>query len=176
MRKFDIDVVHEIAAEIFWRMAAGAGIGEATHLVLSTGGEVLFQQVGSVRVVNKTVSKLRANSGDGWDFQDLISRVKSECVALLGCGEPPLGEISSADALKFIGSGAQFVNPRSLDIQPSKVVVRGDFDELGSLCIRHPLPAVCFATRPSRKSIVKIAETKRALAFNIFKVSLEFCW
>lgn len=163
MNNLDSAIIHEIAAQLFWGMAADAGVGSATDLVLSTGGEVLFQQARASRVVNGIISGGINES----DVNELILRVRADCLEMLNSGNQPLGVINKEDAETCVSPEARFVNAKCLDFQPSNLSVRGYYEEIGALCLRHPLPAICFSTRPNQRSIVKIAETKRALGFSL---------
>ncbi|MBN0172581.1 hypothetical protein JTL52_18085 [Pseudomonas aeruginosa] len=162
-------VIHEIAAQLFWKLADDAGFNPASKMVLSTEGEALFDQAATNRIVGRC---LRAELNNE-DAKLLFDRVREECCSLLMREENPQGILYHEDAQACISPEAKYINAKPLDVAPSSLQIEGAYEEMGALCIRHPLPAVVFATRPNSKPLIKVADTRRALGFSypIFMVS-----
>jgi hypothetical protein len=160
--QFDKATIHNLAAEMFWRMADEVGVAEANNRVLATEGWSLLEH---------------GFDNDLWREYPLASLPKDEARRVL--------KAVSLEAFEFARDeqnmiGQVFLEDRQTGRSPSAAKIdtqplakapsftsNTPIERLGRLCLRHPLPAVVFADRAPREGIIQVDDTATALRFDL---------
>lgn len=160
--QFDPPTIHNLAAEMFWRMAEECGVGEIGERVLKTQGRCLLEN---------------RFDGDLWAEYPLASLPEEEVTRVLNAvaleaftyardEENMIGQVVLEDDRTGRSPSAANIDTRPLAAVPI-VTSNRPIERLGRLCIRHPLPAVVFASRPPSGSLVRVEDTATALGFDM---------
>lgn len=162
-------VVHEIAAQLFWRLAEKVGVAEAFFQTEDSNGWCLFIESFSGGVLSKYYE---ANQLDTKDRRELISAVAKEA-AQYASGQKNLGGIVYRDDVYYGRSpGAIRIESNHLNKPPKAVTALSGFGnqllKRGTLCIRHPLPSVVFVEDlDCLHNIFEVEKTELALGFSL---------
>lgn len=160
--QFDQAAIHNLAAEMFWRMADECGVQEVNERVLATEGRCLLEH---------------RFDGDLWRDFPLASLPDDEATRVLKAvafeafdytraQKNMIGEVCLDDRQTGRSPSAVGIDTRQLAQVPTYSCSR-PVERLGRLCLRHPLPAVVFADRAPTGSLVQVDDTVTALGFDI---------
>lgn len=156
-------VVNDVAARLFWSLAEIKGVQQAISETLETKGECLFSHKLSNRIMERCEANevLRATSAgvrEKMIAQEALSYLKREenIIGAVHLDELPEGR--SQDAIS--------VDTSALKASRAANVASGDVEVIGTLFLRHPLPAIAFARKKPSSALIRLADTKKALGFD----------
>lgn len=157
-------IVHDAAANLFWTLAAVVGFDEAENAVIDSSGQCLLEQSFTAVVLGRYgIEKL---SRDGQ--QEFVSAIASEAERFIVKGENMNGVIYAEDAQSGRSPSGMHVNAGPLRAIPKRVSTSGaKIEVIGSLCLRHPLPAVVFSEKKPHGGVLEVADTSASLGFHL---------
>lgn len=157
-------IVHDAAANLFWMLAECIGITNAAEAVIDSAGRCLLGQPFTAAALNFYAFE-RLQRTEQIDFSNAITAEAYSCVSN---GQNMNGVIYGDDAQTGRSPSAQAIQVASLMEIPRRVSVEGEsIEKIGSLCLRHPLPAVVFSSTLPRGGILEVADTDLALGFHL---------
>lgn len=154
--------IHDLAAEMFWRYAEAVGVRAANINVIETQGHCLAQHDFD-RSVFETCGLLGLPSEER---QRIIAAVKDE--ALTHCLEERniIGTIYADEA--EIGRTPSCATLDTSHIGDIPVIRESPpVPTMGTLCLRHPLPAIVYSPRMPETMFIRVASTQQALGFEL---------
>lgn len=77
------------------------------------------------------------------------------------------GIIYAEDALTGRSPSASGVDTEGLNVSPKRILTNYDIEVIGSLCLRHPLPAVVFSSFVPQENFILIDNTTTSLGFDL---------
>ena len=160
-------VVAEAASYLFWMLVDEVGIQRAIDRVDDSGGGCLLNQPYSTGVLRQfngfdgLSDELKSDFGQA--VADLVYVTTIKQGALL------TGPANVEDGKRGRNLTAEPLDLAHLNLPPVHLEVNGNFETLGSLCIRHPLPAVVYSDRApeTQAGIIRIEDTRTALGFDM---------
>lgn len=163
-KKLDPKVVEDAAAMLFWKWVHEEGIDHVTAQVLATNGQCLL----NLPFTDKTLSVYGFDKITGQDRAVACSAIAAEAFDHANNQKNLIGIIYADEAETGRSPSAEEVQTRHLQSIPKSMIQTGpDIDEIGTLCLRHPLPAILFSTEPPTNRFVKVADTLDALGFQM---------
>jgi hypothetical protein len=155
-------IVHDAAAYLFWTLAEKIGIQNTNEAIIESSGRCLFKQQFSNSLLEQyNFEKL--SYPVQLEFMDSIAS-EAESFAIRGVNMD--GVIYAEDASSGRSPSALMVNTAELNITPKQINYDHNMTELGHLCLRHPLPAIVFSDTETDESVIKVANTSKALGFH----------
>lgn len=162
--KLNPRAIHEIAARLFWTWASDQGIAHVTAQVLATGGQCLME----TPFTDEILLEFGFADITGNDRIVALGAIAAEAHTHAASEQNLIGIIYREDAQVGRSPSAKAVQTEHLQSIPKSMVRTGpSIEEIGVLCIRHPLPAVLFSKKPPFGGIVKVAYTSDALGFQM---------
>lgn len=160
LMQFDRGSVHDLAADMFWRMAEDVGVQQVISLTLETRGRCLLEHRfdDSLWQVHGLTAMSRE---DGIQILDAAEAHDFTCR-----GENMLGRIFLEDRDLGRSPSANSIDTRALNVIPHCDYSQ-PIERLGQLCLRHPLPAIVFADRRPTQSVIEVENTSTALGFHM---------
>ena len=159
---FDQAAVHNLAAEMFWRMAAECGVGEVTRRVLATEGKCLLEH----RFDDDLWREFPFASLPGDGATRVLEAVALEAFDHARAERNMIGSVCLEDRATGRSPSARHVDAGPLRHVPTFTSSRR-IERLGRLCLRQPLPAVVFADRAPNARMIQVEGTVTALGFNM---------
>ncbi len=140
--EFHPQLLEDAAAWLFWTLAAHNGFRPTLDDVLRTGGRSLLDCPDSEAIF----ARYPLSDMPPEEFTTLCDRVAEHAWHRSTREENLIGMISSEDRLSGRSPSAADIRTDHWDLP---LTVKGDtLPAYGTLCIRHPLPAVVFADAP----------------------------
>jgi hypothetical protein len=156
-------LVHESATHLFWNMAAQDGFDATVEAVADSEGECLVRG----QSVDKVMLQVGIRSLNSLAKRELCRAVAAEAVKFVRAGKNMNGIIYGDDAENGRSPSATHVETRHLWGNPRQVIRYGaSVEKMGSLCLRHPLPAVVFSKDAPFGSVIEVGNTAIALGFH----------
>ncbi|MEC4339604.1 hypothetical protein VPH13_12850 [Stenotrophomonas pavanii] len=163
-RKLNPKVVNDAAAMLFWQWVHEEGIDHVTAQVLATNGQCLL----NLPFTDKTLSVYGFDQITGQDRIVAFSAIADEAFVHANNQENLIGIIYQDDARTGRSPSAEDVQTQHLQSIPKSMIQTGPgIEEIGMLCLRHPLPALLFSPEPPASQFVKVADTSDALGFQM---------
>lgn len=157
---FDPSMIHNLAAEMFWRTAEAVGVPEANRLVLESEGAILMAQ----DYAEDLWQAFPVRSLPEAEARAVLNAVAAEAHACARDEENIQGSIYLEDRDTGRSPSAAAIDCAPLAIVPT-CAYTSSVERLGRLCLRHPLPAVVFAPRAPHGTLIEVADTETALGF-----------
>lgn len=159
---FDAATIQNLAAEMFWRMADEIGVAEVNERVIATQGWCLHEH---------------RFDDDLWREYPLASLPKEEARRVLAAVSLEAFEVTR-DQHNMIGpvyledrKTGRSPSAAGIDTQPfakaPTFTSNLPIERVGTLCLRHPLPAVVFADRKPVGDVIQVDDTAAALGFDL---------
>lgn len=162
--KLNPRAIHEIAARLFWTWASDQGIAHVTERVIATGGQCLMH----TPFTDEILVEFGFADISGNERTVALDAIAAEAHKHAEAGQNMIGIIYPDDAQTGRSPSAEDVQTEHLQSIPKSMVRTGpSLEEIGTLCIRHPLPAVLFSKKRPLGGIVKVADTSDALGFQM---------
>ena len=158
--KFHPQLLEDAAAWLFWTLAAQNGFRPTLDDVLQTDGQSLLD------CPDREAIFARYPLGDmpPEKFKSLCDAVAEYAWDCSAREENLIGMIFSEDRLSGRSPSAANIRTENWDLP---LTIKGDtLPSYGSLCIRHPLPAVVFADEQPQDGPFRVADTQ-ALGFKM---------
>ncbi|RSU55301.1 hypothetical protein [Sphingobium yanoikuyae] len=161
--EIDAQAVHALAADMFWLFAQEVGVAEANRRVLDSEGVCLLEH----RFDNELFLKHPIMDLADEDRLRFLHAVARE--ATTACEEERnlLGIIYLEDLVAGRSPDAGGIDTASLKITPSSWRSSHPLERTGSLCIRHPLPALVAVSSLPERRLIEVADTQTALGFQM---------
>ncbi|QNG43508.1 hypothetical protein [Sphingobium yanoikuyae] len=161
--EIDAQAVHALAADMFWLFAQEVGVAEANRRVLGSEGMCLLEH----RFDNELFLKhpiMDLADGDRLRFLHAVARE-----ATTACEEERnlLGIIYLEDLVAGRSPDAGGIDTAPLKWIPSSWRSSHPLERTGSLCIRHPLPALVATSSLPESRLIEVADTQTALGFQM---------
>lgn len=160
--QFDKATIHNLAVEMFWRMAADIGVGQANERVLATEGRCLLEHP----VDNDLWQQYPLASLADEEASRVLKAVAFEAVNFTRAEQNMIGPVFLEDRQTGRSSSAVAIDTHPLAKAPSFTSTEA-IERTGRLCLRHPLPAVVFADRQPQSGIIQVDDTATALGFDL---------
>lgn len=159
-------VVVDAASFLFWMMAEEVGVDAALSKVMASNGGCLIELPYAVDIISQYEG---FNNLDGTMKAALGQAIANKIYETTAQGALLNGVVLAEDAANGRNTNASQADFGHLNMPPGTIALDGDFETMGSLCLRHPLPAVVFAHEPpkSKSGVIKIDDTSKALGFDI---------
>lgn len=154
--------IHDLAAELFWRYADDLGVQQANVDVIESSGHCLLEH----RVARSVFSDSGYLALDAEEQNRVLNGAKHE--AFKHCAEERniIGTVYADEAGLGRTPGCEDIDTGNLwhipAIREAKPV-----DLMGTLCLRHPLPAIVYSDRIPDQGFIRVANTKLALGFDL---------
>lgn len=162
-KTINAQIVHDAAAYLFWTLAETVSVADADDAVVESSGQCLLKQSFTTAVLCRYgFDKLHHE--DQIEFANAIA-VEAEHFAVKG--QNMNGVIYAEDAQSGRSPSAQHIDTVPLRFMPTRVISDRRIEKLGSLCIRHPLPAVVFSDTEPHGGVIEVADTSCALGFHL---------
>ncbi|MGF6534269.1 hypothetical protein P3T20_005073 [Paraburkholderia sp. GAS206C] len=163
-RRLNPQIVHDIAAQLFWLLAESAGVEATSEAVIDSGGRCLVEAPFSTSVLGQYgFDKLSPDERRG-----ACEAIAAEAEAFTLNGENMNGIVYGEDAAEGRAPSAQDVETAHLKVLPKDLSYSGQaLEKTGRLCLRHPLPAVVFTNVAPRGEVLEVADTSDALGFHL---------
>ncbi|KTT69106.1 MULTISPECIES: hypothetical protein [Sphingomonas] len=160
--QFDDATIHNLAAEMFWRMADECGVGEVNERVLATEGRCLLEH----RFDNDLWREYPLFSLPDDEVTRVLKAVAFEALDFTRNQQNMIGQVYLEDR-----EGGRSPSAAQLDTQPlAKAPTFSSnraIERIGRLCLRHPLPAVVFADSVPTAAVIQVDDTATALGFDL---------
>ena len=156
-------IVHDAAACLFWALAEKRGVAATNNDVIESNGWCLLNQSFAQGVLSQY--NLAAIPATGQ--QEFKKAIASEAYKFASNEENMNGIIYAEDAQLGRSPSAANVNTNSLKAIPKLNYAEGIIEKVGSLCLRHPLPAVVFSPTCPSGNIIEVADTNAALGYHL---------
>lgn len=158
-KNFNPELLEDMAAWLFWTQASRDGFTHTLEKVLQTQGQSVLNCADSKEIFSRYPLEDMSEA----TFSALRNAVAEHAYLRAANQENLVGMIFSED--RFTGRA-----PSAADIPTSHLeqplTVKGDvLPEYGTLCLRHPLPAVVFGEGEPPEGIFRVADTT-ALGFS----------
>lgn len=160
--QFDKAAVHNLAAEMFWRMADECGVAEVNERVLATEGRCLLEH----RFDADLWREFPLQSLPGEEATRVLDAVAFEAFDYTRDQQNMIGQVYLEDRQTGRSNSARDIDTRPLHKVPAVRCGR-PIERLGRLCLRHPLPAVVFADRAPDAQAIQVEDTATALGFDL---------
>lgn len=161
--EIDAQAVHALAADMFWLFADEVGVAEANRRVLDSEGFCLLEhRFDNGLFVKHPIMELADE--DRLTFLHAVARE-----ATTACEEERnlLGIIYLEDLVARRSPDAAGIDTAPLNVVPASCRSSRPLERMGSLCIRHPLPAVIAVSSLPQTPLIEVADTKDALGFEM---------
>jgi hypothetical protein len=157
-------IVHDVAAYLFWTMSETVGVTGANEAIVKSAGQCLFEQPFTAAVLSQyDIEKLSYNAQ-----RELGRAIAAEAEYFAMKDVNMDGIIYVEDAQNGKSPSAQNVQTGILKAIPRQVSRTGlKIEKKGSLCLRHPLPSVVFSDTRPHGSVFEVADTLAALGFHL---------
>lgn len=160
--QIDHAFIHNLAADMFWRMADACGVGEANRRVLATEGRCLLDH--PYDDASWRDYPIRSLPDD--TAARILDAVAAEALGYTHDQQNMIGQVYLEDRESGRSPTAAAIDTRPLASTPA-VTLNRSIERLGRLCLRHPLPAVVFADRIPSGALIQVADTVTALGFDL---------
>lgn len=160
--QFDKATIHNLATEMFWRMADDIGVAEANERVLATEGRCLLEH----RVDNDLWREYPLASLPDDEARRVLKAVSVEAFEFARDEQNMIGQVFLEDRQTGRSSSAAAINTQPFTKAPT-FTSNEPIERTGRLCLRHPLPAIVFADREPQGGIVQVDDTTTALGFDL---------
>lgn len=161
-RTLNPQIVHDIAAILFWNLADKIGMEAATVAVIASGGSNL--QVTSSFMTEYAPELPLPPS----DLAEISGAVAAEALRYTRADATLYGTIYAEDAETARSPSAQDIQTDALKVIPQAINRSGSrIERLGTLCLRYPLPAVVFTDRPPHGQSFELENTEHALGYQL---------
>ncbi len=158
--------VHDLAAYLFWSLSEKTGFSAAADEVLDTDGVCLFDNDYSEKII--TIHGLHDHRVSSEERLTVMRLAANLVIGSIHREENLNGIIYSEDDANGRSPSAINIPTKGLAAHPKKVMVSGSpLPRIGRLCIRHPLPAVVFSEARPPFTVFEVADTRRALGFQM---------
>lgn len=155
-------VVHDVAAQLFWHMARQDGVQRANQQVIETQGKCL------------TAMPLASSIFAEYRFEELpttvqvqfLDAVETEATEYAEQERNLQGMIFAEDAATGRSPSAKDLSTTHLSRQPTSMDVSSNIPKVGRLCLRAPLPAVVYCDAPADSPFIWVEDTVTALGFD----------
>ena len=157
-------IVHDAAAFLFWTLAESVGVLEANETVIESAGRCLLNQAFSIAVLAQYgIDKLQPN-----EQREFANAIADEANRFAAKEENMIGVIYMEDADHGKTPSAEHIDTKALQAIPKKITLKGaKIEKIGSLCLRHPLPAVVLSEAKPRGGVIEVGDTFAALGFDL---------
>lgn len=163
-RSLNPQIVHDVAAHLFWTLAEAVGVAGANEAVVDSAGQCLLDQPFTTGVLCQYGIETLPSD----DQREFDSAIAAEAERFAVKGENMNGVIYADDAQIGKSPSAQHVQTAALKAIPSRVSANSQMiEKVGLLCIRHPLPAVVFSDTRPHGGVLEVADTSAALGFHL---------
>lgn len=157
-------VVHDAAANLFWSLAAKIGVAEANEKVIESRGRCLLEHSFSQEILATVGMQDVLGEARTLAENAILEEAEHHAIA----EENMQGLIFAEDAAAGRSPSASSVNTAPLNWTPMKVTRSGaPIQRMGSLCLRHPLPAVVFTHAVPSGPVLEVDSTCNALGFHL---------
>ncbi|MBB4087975.1 hypothetical protein [Sphingomonas carotinifaciens] len=160
--QFDKATIHNLAAEMFWRMAEDIGVAKANERVLATEGRCLLEHP----VDNDLWREYPLTLLPDDEARRVLRAVSLEAFEFARDEQNMIGPVFLEDRQTGRSPSAVAIDTQPLAKAPS-FTSNEPIERTGRLCLRHPLPAVVFADRQPRSGIIQVDDTATALSFDL---------
>lgn len=158
------NAVNDAAAFLFWTLAESLGVSEANNVVAESAGRCLLKQPFTDMILSRYCDS-SLPSADRAAFQKAIAIEAERCAVNKANNN---GMVYTEDAIRGRSPSAKLVDTSTLKRLPKKIIKNGaGIENVGRLCLRHPLPAVVFSKTAPLEPFVEVADTTDALGFHI---------
>lgn len=154
--EIDAQAVHALAADMFWLFAQKVGVVEANRRVLGSEGVCLLEhQFDNELFLKHPIMDLAED--DRLRFLHAVARE-----ATTACEEERnlLGIIYLQDLVAGRSPDADGIDTALLKRIPSSWRSSHPLERTGSLCIRHPLPALVAVSSLPERRLIEVADTQ----------------
>lgn len=159
---FDKPTIHNLAAEMFWRFADEIGVGPANERVLATEGRCIIEHQYDGSLWRDYPLASLADEEARWVMQ----AVAFEAFDFTRAQQNMIGQIYLEDRETGRSPSAANLATHLIAKAPA-ITVNRQIERLGRLCLRHPLPALVFATREPVGGVIQIEDTATALGVDL---------
>ncbi len=160
--QFDQATIHNLAAEMFWRMANECGVGEVNERVLATEGRCLLEH----RFDNDLWREYPLASLPDHEATRILDAAAFEAFDFTRDQQNMIGQVYLEDRERGRSPSAASIDTQPLARVPTFSSNRA-IERVGRLCLRHPLPAVVFAKSAPTAAVVQVNDTATALGFDL---------
>lgn len=160
--RFDDATIHNLAAEMFWRMADECGVGEVNERVLATEGRCLLEH----RFDNDLWREYPLSSLPDDEATRVLRAVAFEALDFTRDQQNMIGQVYLEDRERGRSPSAAGIDTQPLATVPTFRCNR-PIERVGRLCLRHPLPAVVFAEDAPIAAVIQVDDTVTALGFDL---------
>lgn len=160
--QFDKATIHNLAAEMFWRMADDIGVGQTNERVLATEGRCLLEHP----IDNDLWQEYPLASLPDEEASRVLKAVSFEAFDYTRAEQNMIGPVFLEDRQSGRSPSAAAIDTQPLAKTPT-FTSNDPIERIGRLCLRHPLPAVVFADREPRGGIIQVDDTATALGFDL---------
>lgn len=162
MSDLNPEAIHNLAAELFWRYAEHVGVARANELTIASQGRCII----TPDIPDELLAPYGLASLNAAEHQPVIDAICAEAHQFCVAEQNMIGSVYVEDATRGRSPSATGIDTSALNHVPA---IRGDTDVemLGSLCLRHPLPAIVFADRMPERGFIRIDETTTALGYEL---------
>lgn len=160
--QFDDATIQNLAAEMFWRMAEDVGVAETNERVISSEGWCLHKH----RFDNQLWREYPLTSLSREEADRVLAAVAAEAYDVTRDEQNMIGPVYLEDRASGRSPSAASIDTAPLANVPTFTSDR-PIERIGSLCLRHPLPAVVFADRMPTATVVQVDDTATALGFDL---------
>jgi len=159
---FDEPTIHNLAAEMFWRMADEIGVFNVNKRVLETKGRCLLDH----RFDSDLWREYPLPSLPDGEAGRVLEAVAVEAFDFTRDQQNMIGQVFLEDWQSGRSPSAANVDTQALARTPSFTCDQS-IERLGRLCLRHPLPAIVFADREPAQGVIQVDDTATALGFDL---------
>lgn len=154
--------IHDAAASLHWQLAQRVGVSRANQAVIDSGGHCLLNQPFS----KATLSAYKFEDSSGLQQPKFTLAVAAEAHHFARHEVNMNGMIYVEDAPTGRSPGARDIDATVLRAIPREII-GAEVQKIGSLCLRHPMPAVVFTSTAPMSTVIEVADTQAALGFHL---------
>ena len=158
--KLNPEIIHDIAAHVFWDLAALYGVAEVDDRLLQSDG----QYIGHHPLCKKFAKEVY---GYPSNMMDAISNaVSDEAFQASNNNQNMNGIIYTEDYSTGRAADMETINTSflsSYSLPELKIDSPFKIETMGRLCLRYPLPAIVFSKKAPLHSLIKVEDTFTAL-------------